>query len=178
MIDNDNFKSVRDDLYGTFDRSFIDAYGRMIHGLAFKFYKRFELEGKVFFDEEIFSSCLIDMLVDLERLKYFHELENISFERLISYAASWIIKRKPFQIADNENAHKDNRCRFINEKFAFFLLMIGFGFDTDRYKVDADKTEKVKNIFKRINYHLRYRNTSPRTLELLLYGIECGACLN
>lgn len=173
----DDVKGIKEELYKTFDKSFIEAYGELIYGMALRFYNNKQLKGKVFFDEKIFSGCLIDILVDLERLKYFHELDDISYERLIAYAASWIIKRKPFQIINSSATYEDKKCCYINEKFAFFLLMDGCGFDSDRRKAIKGKNKELKGYFRKIFYHIQYRNTSPRTLELLLCGIECGLCI-
>ena len=49
-------------------------------------------------------------------------------------------------------------------------------FDSNVKCAKEDK-EKVKKLIEQIFYHLKYRNTNPQTLELLLVGIGNGKLL-
>lgn len=39
------------------------------------------------------------------------------------------------------------------------------------------REKKIEKLIEQIFYHLKYRNTNPQTLELLLVGIENGKLL-
>ena len=72
--------------------------GLLIHKLAEEFYKDYGLEGNVYFSDSIFEGCLVDILVDIARLKHFHDISRVNYIKFIAYTASWCLKRKPFQL--------------------------------------------------------------------------------
>ena len=174
MMDTDNYKTWKE-LSGSLGEDYITEYVSIIYRMAKVFYERMDIRNRAFFDEEIFDYCMIDTLYDLKRLKEFHEVDNISYERLLAYAAGWIIKRKPFQMIKGYETHKNKqKYKYINEKFAFTLLMEAVGFSNAKYRIARGKGKKIERLLNRVLYHLRYRNSDPRTLELLVYGIETG----
>ena len=112
------------------------------------------------------NDCLIDILVDLKRLDDFHEIRQTAYEKVLAYASSWIIRRKPFQVLENVSGKPV--LSFINEKFALFLLLKGAAI-SDRATGDA-----MKDLCNRVLYHLIYRDTGAKVLELFLYGLKFG----
>ena len=162
--------TIQEELNENFSNEYIYNAGVLIHSLAEKFYEENKLDGKVYFNDDIFSNCLIDILVDIARLKQFHDMDLVNYIKLISYTASWIIKRKPFQLIDGAG----EGYIYVNEKFALSILLQAVGFfDADARIKDEDVEIITKNI-SAVFYHLKYRNTNPQTLELLLVGIENG----
>lgn len=163
-------KTIQDELNESFTDEYIYNAGTLIHSLAEKFYEENELEGKVYFNDVIFENCLIDILVDIARLKYFHDIDLVNYIKLMSYTASWIIKRKPFQLLEDA----EEKYIYVNEKFALSLLLHAVGFYDPNMKIESEKVDfLIKNI-SAMFYHLKYRNTNPQTLELLLLGVENG----
>ena len=172
-MENKTYKTLKQELNSTFSDEYIYNAGLLIHHMAEKFYEEQKLEGKVYFNDSIFEYCLIDILVDLARLKYFHDIELVNYIKLIAYTASWCLKRKPFQLL--EGTSED--YIYVNEQFSLSLLLLAAGcFDTHIKCAEVDK-EKVEKLVEQIFYHLKYRNTNPQTLELLLVGIETGKLL-
>lgn len=163
-------KTIQEELQESFSDEYIYNAGVLVHSLAEKFYEENELEGKVYLNDDIFGNCLIDILVDIARLKYFHDINLVNYIKLISYTASWIIKRKPFQLIEGTS----EEYLYVNEKFAFSLLLQAVGFFDDNARVKDEDKEKIEKNMSSIFYHLKYRNTNPQTLELLLVGIENG----
>lgn len=108
--------------------------------------------------------------MDIVRLKHFHDIDLVNYIKLISYTASWIIKRKPFQLLENAG----EEYIYINEKFALSLLLQAVGFFDSNMKIKEGEEGKLAKNVSAIFYHLKYRNTNPQTLELLLVGIENG----
>lgn len=168
------YKTLKEELNTTFSDEYIYNAGMLIHQMAEKFFEEQNLDGKVYFDDSIFEYCLIDILVDIARLRYFHDIELVNYIKLMAYTASWCLKRKPFQLLEGSGAD----YIYINEKFALSLLLqASGGFDANTRCAEQDR-EKVEKSVEQIFYHLKYRNTNPQTLELLLVGIEKGRLLH
>jgi hypothetical protein len=172
-MDKQNIKQLKEELNDSFTDAYIKNVGILIHKMAEDFYQENELEGKVYFNENIFDDCLIDILVDIARLKHFHDITNVNIIKLMAYTASWCLKRKPFQLVEG----CEEKYIYVNEKFALSLLLQGSGcFGNSVYYPEEEK-ELTKGIW-HIFYHLKYRNTNPQTLELFLVGLENGQKLH
>ncbi len=172
-MEDKDYKTLKEELNSTFSDEYIYNAGILIHRMAEDFYSKQGLKGKVYFDESIFEYCLIDILVDIARLKYFHDIELVNYIKLMAYTASWCLKRKPFQMI--EGAGTD--YIYVNERFVLSLLLQASGCFDSNVKCAKEDKEKVKKLIEQIFYHLKYRNTNPQTLELLLVGIENGKLL-
>ena len=163
-------KTIQEELNESFTDDYIYNAGLLVHSLAEKFYNENKLEGKVYFNDDIFENCLLDILVDIARLKHFHDIDLVNYNKLVAYTASWIIKRKPFQLIENGG----DKYIYINEKFALSLLLHAAGFFDSNMKIKEIEECKLKKNISAMFYHMKYRNTNPQTLELLLVGIENG----
>ena len=109
-------------------------------------------------------------MVDLARLKYFHDISRVNYVKFIAYTASWCLKRKPFQIIEGCG----EEYIYVNERFALTLLLQASGcYDENAGYCTKDREELAKGV-KQMYYHLKYRNTNPQTLELFLIGLENG----
>lgn len=169
-MDKERIKTLKEALRESFSDAYIRNAGTLIRELAGRFYEENKLEGKVYFNDDIFDHCLIDILVDLARLKHYHDISLVNYVKLIAYTASWCLKRKLFQLV--EGAEED--FIYINEKFALALLLQAGGCIDKKVRYYAeDENALIKNL-EQIYYHLQYRNTNPQTLELFLVGLESG----
>ncbi|MDE5938901.1 MAG: hypothetical protein K2H37_07450 [Lachnospiraceae bacterium] len=117
-----------------------------------------------------FDHCLIDILVDLARLKHYHDISLVNYVKLIAYTASWCLKRKTFQLVEGA----EEKYIYINEKFALALLMQAGGCYDRKAQYRAEDEDDLVKAVEQIYYHLQYRNTNPQTLELFLVGLESG----
>lgn len=163
-------KNLKEALNQSFTDDYMKNFGLLIHKLAEQFSEINRLEGKVYFNDDIFQHCLIDILVDIARLKHFHDISYINYVKFAAYTASWCIKRKPFQLIEG----CDEKYIYVNERFALTLLLEAAEcYDENAHYYTEDKEELLKGI-EQMFYHLKYRNTNPQTLELLLVGLECG----
>lgn len=151
LIDTSNYKKYITDLVGVRVLLLFQNDWEMIH-------------------DHIMEYCLEDILVDIARLKYFHDIKYVNEIKLMAYIASWILKRKPFQLIEG----CDSKFIYINEKFALSILVQTVGLNNpDMFYRDENRESIVRNM-DAIFYHLKYRNTNPQTLELLLMGIQTG----
>lgn len=173
-MDKEQMKTLRETLKESFTDEYIRHAGLLIWGAAERFSKENGLEGKVYFNEDIFEHCLIDILVDLARLKHYHDISLVNYVKLMAYSASWCLKRKPFQIVEGAG----EEYIYINEMFALALLMQAGGcYDKKMRYCKEDENKLIKSL-EQIYYHLQYRNTTPQTLELFLIGLETGEKLH
>ena len=113
---------------------------------------------------------LFDLLHDLKRLSCFHEIKRPNFLKIIAYTASWWIRRKPYQIIED-----DNDLIFINEQFALSLIFFATKLKNKKNQIIKENAQKLKDGVNKIFYHLKYRNTNPQTLELFIIGTELGS---
>lgn len=169
-MDKKETKKLKDELNESFSDEYIENAGLLIHRLAKEFYDSNELAGKIYFNDNIFEYCLIDILVDIARLKHFHDISRVNYIKFIAYTASWCIKRKPFQLIEG----CDEKYLYVNERFALSLLLQAGGCCDENANYYEEDQEELLKAIRQIFYHLKYRNTNPQTLELFLIGLETG----
>lgn len=169
-MDKEQERKLKGELNKSFSDDYIRNAGILIHRMAEQFCEDHDLDGKVYFNDDIFQHCLIDILVDIVRLKYFHDISRVNYVKFAAYTASWCLKRKPFQIIEGCN----EKYIYVNERFALTLLLDATEcYGENAFYCEEDRAELIKGI-KQIYYHLKYRNTNPQTLELFLIGLENG----
>lgn len=169
-MDKDEVRKLKEGLNESFSDEYIKNAGLLIHKLAEEFYQDNNLEGKVYFNDNIFEYCLIDILVDIARLKHFHDISHVNYVKFIAYTASWYLKRKPFQLAEG----CDEKYLYVNEKFALSLLLQASGCCDENVNYYEEDQKELIDAIGQIFYHLKYRNTNPQTLELFLIGMKTG----
>lgn len=169
-MENEQTKTLKEELNASFTDDYIRNTGMFIHKLAEEFYEKRNLEGKVYFDDNIFENCFIDILVDIARLKHFHDISYANYIKFIAYTASWFLKRKPFQLIEGCG----EEYIYVNEIFALTILLQACGLYERSTKIKKEEYVEVLKSVRQMLYHLKYRNTNPQTLELLLVGLECG----
>lgn len=169
-MDKEEAKKLKEELNESFSDEYINNAGLLVHKLAEEFHQDNELEGKVYFNDNIFEYCLIDILVDIARLKHFHDISRVNYVKFIAYTASWCLKRKPFQLVEG----CDEKYIYVNEKFALSLLLQASGCYDENVNYHEEDQKELINAIGQIFYHLKYRNTNPQTLELFLIGMETG----
>lgn len=169
-MDKERVKKLKEELNDSFSDDYIRNTGLLIYKLAKEFYEVNKLEGKVYFNVAVFEYCLIDILVDIARLKHFHDIKHVNYIKFIAYTASWFLKRKPFQLIKDSG----EKYIYVNERFALTILMQSSGCCDDKVFYNLEERQNIENDIRKIFYHLKYRNTNPQTLELFLLGFEIG----
>ena len=95
---------------------------------------------------------------------------HVNYVKFIAYTASWCLKRKPFQLIEG----CDEKYIYVNERFALTILLQASGCYDENFDYSAEDQQELINTIKQMIYHLKYRNTNPQTLELLLIGMNAG----
>ncbi len=169
-MEKERIKKLKEELNEAFTDEYIKNAGILIHSLAEQFYTSHHLKDKAYFNDNIFEYCLIDILVDIARLKHFHDISLVNYAKFMAYTASWCLKRKPFQLIEGCG----EEYIYLNEEFALSLLLLASGFYDENAQYAEDEEQVIFEDIRKIVYHLKYRNTNPQTLELFLIGTETG----
>lgn len=157
---------------GKIDDAFCKNLACLIYGEVATFIDRYKLQSSVVICEPILDKVIEDLIADFRRIKDFHKMNNLSFAKITAYSAGWLIRRKPLQIGSGTN-----NLRFVNESFAFFLVLqgIGFGNPNQISGLGIDK-KYYDHMFEQIKYYMKYRNCNTQMLELLI--VCCQDCLH
>lgn len=154
-------------LKSDFDDNEIESYECFIKGMLESFLMNHSLTKTVEINENIINYVVLDVLIDLKRLKNYHLGKDlyISSVRRNAFFASFIIKRKPLY---------DEKLPFINESFAKYILLSAL-IDKNVHFWNAEIHKKeVKRYIDDLDHHLKYRNINPQTLELAIRSLEVG----
>ena len=120
-------------------------------------------------DMNLLKRAVIDYFVDTVRIKEFHKISNTKTEKIYSYTAYWLLRRKPIQVVDNFL-----ESPFINESFVASYLLNGmFAEKNLAFEENANKASLDGFIILLI-YNLKYRQVSQQSLELMIKAFYCG----
>ena len=78
-MDKEEARRLKEELNESFSDEYINNAGLLLHRLAEEFYRENGLEGHVYYNDRIFEYCLIDILVDIARLKHFHDISRVNY---------------------------------------------------------------------------------------------------
>ncbi|MBO6177684.1 MAG: hypothetical protein J6O04_00720 [Selenomonadaceae bacterium] len=160
----DEYEKIRELLLRVFSENYIRNVGIFLHEQAEKFLAKRRLKGVLSVNTNMSFCCVLDMLADLAHLRLYCDGDDINEMKIRAYAASWWIKRKPFQWND--------KCLdlWINEKFALSLLLNAV--DSSITNAVVYDENKAKQAVGELFYHLKHQNSNPQTLELFLLGLN------
>lgn len=165
-------QSYKERIKSRFKDSYIEGLSIWMYDTLDSYIKDKHLEMEVYINGEIFAQCVKDLVDDLARYCQFHDIEYPNNSKIYAYMASWIIKRKPIQFI---NEPRDSKHIFHNEHAAFGLVVEGT--DLLNTNHDSPKTKELTEELQSILYHLRYRNTDPRTMLLLIDALKAGVIM-
>lgn len=125
-------------------------------------------DGKdIFMNGRILTHAILDYFTDITRLKNFHNIKLINQDKIIAYESSWILRRKPIQILNTKNEN----VIFINEKFVFTILINHL---TRRKIDDLSDFPILKSFCDILLYYLKFRDCSPKILEMMISSFKAG----
>lgn len=171
-MNNSKKQSYKERIKSRFTESYILGLSNWMYDALDSYIKVNHLEKEVYINGEIFAQCVRDFVDDLARYCQFHDIVYPNNSKIYAYMASWIIKRKPIQFVDEP---KDSKHIFHNEHAAFGLVVEGTELLNTNH--DEPKTKELEEELQSILYHLRYRNTDPRTMLLLIDALKAGVIM-
>lgn len=127
------------------------------------------LEKEAYINEIALGYALLDYFEDIARLKEYHRVSHINSIKIVAYTSYWLLKRKPIQISKKEN---DRRLVYINERFVLSYILSFLG-ESEKPILKQDK-KGLQAFGESILYYLKYRLTSPYSLEMILMAFFAG----
>ena len=121
--------------------------------------------GKAEIDDELFFQFLEDMLVDVMRLKFFHEIDHINKVKQRAYAASWWLRRKPFFFKE---AH-DKSTVWANELFSLSLLLSTL--PEDIYKSGSYDRQRASEAARHLFYSSEVQKHESANTGIVFDGV-------
>lgn len=138
-----------------------------------KFIEERNLEKYIKLNSYTLMHAVLDYFTDISRLKKFHKINRTNSFKIIAYEISWLIRRKPLQILEDEK----EELVYINEKFilsyimSYFEQLVGNGFYD---KLDERNQNAIDGYIESLYYYLKYRNCNSQALELALLSFGAG----
>lgn len=164
-LNHDNYKFLLEE----FSEETIEKRFETIYNFINAYIESNNLQDKVFVSINLLNNMIVDYFSDIYRLKGFQDIELTNLEKIYSYTAYWLLRRKVIQLKHTET---DDELSFVNEEMVVTYLF-SFLFDTSNFIVDSQK-EIFAEFQKNFLYSFIYRNYSPQTIESLIYAFKAG----
>jgi len=123
----------------------------------------------IYVDGKILKTAVFDYFVDIAKVKEFHAIDKVNFEKIYGYTAYWLLKRKPIQVVKPFDGSE-----FINELFVTAYIVSNV---LAEKQLDGNKCAKNAAFNKFQNllfYNLKYRPITQQSLELMIEAFFCG----
>nr|WP_288723287.1 hypothetical protein [uncultured Sellimonas sp.] len=172
LNDNSAVYTQYEDVVAEFTEQGIKNKYAVIYKEADTFLSSLDAAGSVRIDETILMHAVMDYFTDISRIQGFHRIRQISDIKEISYDTYWLMRRKPLQVLSSDG--DEEFWAFINEKFAFSRVA---SFLTRRQRgavLEDESTQVFLDFLDTLYYFLKYREYSPKILELILMGFQTG----
>lgn len=166
MSNDETYDKIVD--YFTEDR-ISDRYD-WINGLMKQYISHEQLDDIVRVSEKLLNHVIIDYFTDIYRLKEFQNIEKTNNTKIFAYLSYWLLRHKPIQLICDEN----EKYIFINEKFCAELIRT-FLFDNPaNIPILQQSTEDINVFVETLEYYFKYRDISPKAIELMLLAFAAG----
>ena len=143
----------------------VGRYNRLLN-ISNEFLKSMAYEKRVKINQLALCYTVMDYFCDIARIKDFHPVDFVNKIKIAAYEVSWILKRKPFQILENDRQLMD-----VNEHFAVFLILTFLG-DEEASGIEFD--EHIKYFWDTLFYYFKFREVNPQAIELALTAFCAG----
>ena len=107
-------------------------------------------------------------------MKEYEEIERVNVSKIYAYETYWIMKRKPI-IVDRPDSEND-RLVYINEIVCAMMLLMNMCTEVGRTPVLGNA--ETKKFYELLYYNLKYRDYTPKSLELMIEAFLFGVSLN
>jgi hypothetical protein len=123
----------------------------------------------VIIDQALFKTAIYDYFVDIARVKDFQQIPRANPEKIYSYTAYWLLKRKPIQVT-----RQFPGSRFINELFVTSFLITSILAEKNLTGTQCTQNTTFDKFQTLLFYHLKYRSITQQSLELMVEAFFCG----
>jgi hypothetical protein len=121
----------------------------------------------ILLNDQTVIHIIMDYFTDITRLKEFHNISKINYDKIIAYEISWLLRRKPIQVLKDFTED----LVYINEKFALtiFINHLTSG------KIDSiSNTDGLSKLCDVMLYYFKYRNCDAKVLEMFIMCFKVG----
>jgi hypothetical protein len=128
-----------------------------------------KIGGSIRVDTDLLKRAVMDYFVDITRIKEFHEIPEVSSEKIYGYLSYWLLRRKPIQVVGPFPGGG-----FINELFVTSYLVTNI---LAEKHIGSDVYGTNKSFYKfqeLLYYNLKYRPVSQQSFELMVGAFFCG----
>jgi hypothetical protein len=115
------------------------------------------------------KTAIFDFYVDIARLKEYHGMDRVNFEKIYGYMAYWILKRKPLRFTTPFKG-----CEFINELFVTSYLISNILSEKHMDGEKCGNNMAFNNFQSLLYYNLKYRPVTQQSLELMIEAFFCS----
>lgn len=126
-------------------------------------------------NDRILYHVLLDYYSDINRLKEFHDIEDVKTDKVIAYLIFWLLRRKPIQLINFSEKEKDI---FVNERFACYLMInecLIMPEDNEvGKKLEKEEMLQFDKYLDLLLYYFKYRQINPQVIELLIESFKIG----
>lgn len=127
-----------------------------------------DASDKVCVNEMVLGCALIDYYADILRMKTFHDMPHSNSVKIVSYLSYWLLRRRPIQI----NV-PDNELIYINERFVLAYILDYLELKENGKILERDN-KGLNSFCEELFYYLKYRDVSPKSIELMLMAFFAG----
>ena len=123
------------------------------------FLKNFKIRNtQVIYSQSLVCEVIKRYWLDVDRIKYHHNIKNINCFKIAGYLTYWIIKIKPFFPIGIIS--KEDKGKYCNEFIAFMLAQSRINSENAQYNIPFSGKRDIL-------YSLRYRASNPDFLSII-----------
>lgn len=142
-----------------------------LYQLLMTYIKRKQLEGRICIVPAILDHVIVDYFVDIYRLKEFQEIFLVNDAKIMSYTSFWLLRHKPLQIVDIENA---DDLVYVNEDAVGEILRTHLLDNPSETVILPEREEKIDEFINTMKYFFQYRLYTAQNIELMIMAFDAG----
>lgn len=130
-------------------------------------------------DEHALQNAILSYFTDVSRLKSFHNIVFTNLSKVYGYMGFWILRYHPIIVIKDDAREISDltplNLDYLNEKFVVSMILNGILSDLDITPKDVADNTPLLEFKDLLLYTLKYREYSPKSLELMITGFLAGA---
>ena len=132
--------------------------------------------GKLEVNTSVLADTMIDFFEDIQRLKVFHQIEDVNSIKIVAYMSYWILRHRPIQILDQQREYIYANERYVYSYIMDFLNKPINNSDgmSENNNIYANQRRGMVTFRESLLYYLKYRCKDAAGLEMILMSFFAG----
>jgi len=143
-------------------------YNRILRA-TYTFLKVKGITENIIVDHFLIRRAVFDYFVDIARIKEYHKMNKVNFEKIYGYTSYWLLRRKPLRVTTPFHGSE-----FVNELFIASYLISNMLAEENLNGEKCTNNKKFNYFQSLLFYNLKYRPVSQQSLELMIEAFFCG----